>query len=99
MTTVTQFAPTANAPFQFQATLTGPTALVSATGTTFDVIVPWNVTAQRWYLLIVDQNGNLVLNRSLVGSPADYPINLIGGYFTESSLVFFESTQQFVVTP
>lgn len=97
--TTTQFTPPANAPFQFQATLSGPTSNVTSTGTTFNVSVPWNTFGQRFYIQIVDQSGNLVLSTPLIASPPDYPINLVGGYFTGSTLVLLEATQQFVVTP
>jgi hypothetical protein len=98
---ITQFSPTANAPFQFQATLLGPTALVASfTGTTFNVSVPWNTTGQRWYVTITDQNGNLVLSRALTsGSLIGSPVNLVGGWFTGSTMVFIEATSQFEVTP
>lgn len=99
MTTVTQFAPNANIPFQFQATLSGPTPNVTATGPTYNVTVLWNTAGQRWYVFIADQNGNLVLNKPLIGSPSNFSINLVGGYFTGSSLVYLEQTNQFVVTP
>jgi hypothetical protein len=99
MTTVTPFTPPANAPFQFQATLLGPTANVTSTGTTFNISVPWNVSGQRFYLLITDQGGNLVLNTPLIASPPGYEFNLVAGWFSESSLVFLEATSQFEVTP
>jgi len=97
--TVTPFAPTANAVFQFQATLAGPTSNVSSTGPTFNVSVPWNTFGQRWYIQITDQNGVLVLSRALIASPPDYPFNLVGGWFSGSSLVFWEASQAFEVTP
>lgn len=97
--TITQFTPTANAPFQFQASLLGPTSNVASTGSTFTVSVPWNTFGQRFYVLVVDQNGNLVLNTPLIASTPDYPINLVGGWFSGSSLVFYDDSQTFVVTP
>lgn len=99
MTTTTQFTPTADAPFQFQATLTGPTANVASAGTSFTVSVLWNTFGQRWYIQITDQGGNVVVTKPLIASPSGYLINLVGGYFTGSTLVFLEDSQQFVVTP
>lgn len=61
MTTVTAFRPTATTPFQFDATLDGDT---------YQVLVTWNLSGQRWYINIHDQNRTLVLCRALVGSPA-----------------------------
>src|ERR1035437_4810038 len=98
MTTVTQFAPVAGGPFQFQATLAGPTSNVVSTGSTFNVVVFWNVTGQRWYSNIVDQNGVLIVSRPLIASPPGYPISLTAGSFA-STLVFLEASQQFVVEP
>ena len=61
--------------------------------------VPWNTFGQRFYIQVVDQSGSLVLNTPLIASTTDYPINLVGGYFSGSSLVFFDASQTFVVTP
>ena len=63
--TVTPFLPTASSIFQFQATLDGQP---------YTVAVLWNTFGQRWYFQITDQNGNIILFRSLVGSPAPIPI-------------------------
>jgi len=88
--TTYNFAPATNAPFQFQPTLDGQVYLCT---------VPWNVFGQRWYLQCNDVVGNLIFNVPLVGSPNDYPINLAKGYFTTSSIVFYEASRQFVVLP
>jgi hypothetical protein len=106
-TTLFQPSTSTNAPpFQCQATLTGPTANVTSTDTVFTVVCTWNIYGQRWYVTIYDADNNMVVNRPLIGSPsiADVgvtvsPINLVGGYFTGSQLVYYEDTQQFVVTP
>ncbi len=99
--TITTFTPTANVPFQFQAALSGPTAIVdpSVVGPDYNIAVLWNTAGQRWYMLIVDQNGTLIVNRPLVASPPGYDINLVGGYFTGSTLVYLDGLSQFVVTP
>jgi hypothetical protein len=100
--TTTQFAPVQNPsgpPFQFTATLTGPTSNVSVTGSLFSIVLTWNVFGQRWYFTIYDQSNNVVLSKPLIASPPGYPINLVGGYFSGSTLVYLEATQQFVVTP
>jgi hypothetical protein len=95
MTTTTQFAPTATQPFQFQAVLTD-----AVLGTaTYNCTVLWNAFGQRWFIQVTDQNNDLILNKPLIASPAGYGISLIGGYFSGSTMVFLEATQQFVVTP
>ena len=102
MTTVTPFAPNALAPQQFQATLTNAVATPANTfvGTaTYNCTPLWNTYGQRWYLQVTDQNNNLIVNRPMVASPPGYPISLVAGYFSGSTLVFEEATQQFVVTP
>ena len=76
-------------PFQFQAVLDGAT---------YNVIVTWNIARQGWYLSVVDQSGNLIGSRALVGSPPTYPISLVAGYFV-STLVYYPNVQQFVVSP
>jgi hypothetical protein len=100
--TLTQFSPTAVAPFQFQATLTNAVATPnnSFVGTaTYNCTVVWNTFGQRWYLQVIDQNGNLIVQKPMVASPPGYNISLIGGYFSGSTLVFLEATGQFLVNP
>jgi hypothetical protein len=93
--TLTPFAPTATAPFQFQATLTD-----AALGTaTYTCTALWNTAGQRWYLHVVDQNNSLIVNKPMVGSPPGYNISLVGGYFSGSTLMFLEASQSFWVTP
>lgn len=68
MTTLVPFSPTLapNAPpFQFQATFDG---------TLYNCTVTWNIYGQRWYIDIVDQNGNLIAHLPLVGSSNSKPI-------------------------
>jgi hypothetical protein len=64
MTTVTDFLPTATAPFQFTPTLDGAQ---------HTLIVTWNVAGQRWYVNLYDQNSVLVFYLPLIGS--DDPID------------------------
>lgn len=84
------FTPTATAIYQFQPTLDG---------TVYAVFIRWNVWAQRWYFNLYRLDNTLVLAQPLVPSPDDYDINLIEGYFTTSTMVFRDSSQQFIVTP
>jgi hypothetical protein len=60
MTTITNFAPTVLAPFQFQATLDG---------VIYTVIVTWNLFGRRWYVNVYAPDGSLKLSTALVGSP------------------------------
>lgn len=90
MTTLTQFTPTVNQNFSFQPTLDGQQ---------YSVVLTWALFGQRWVLNVYTLQGVLVLQKPLRGSPDDYSINLIEGYFTTSSLVYRVSTNNFEVTP
>jgi len=90
MTTYIDFTPTATQNFQFQPTLDG---------NVYTCVVTWNVSGQRYYLSCYTLSGTLVFNQALVGSPVNYDINLAGPWFTSSTLVFREGTQQFEVSP
>ena len=90
MTTYIDFVQSNLTPFQFQPTLDG---------TTYVCTVTWNIFGQRFYLLCQTVAGDVIFNQALVGSPLGYDINLAGGYFTTSTLVFRQSTQQFEISP
>jgi hypothetical protein len=87
--TIYPFTPSAQALFQFQPTFDG---------TTYNVIIPWNLGGQRYYVSVYTLAGDLVYNLPQVASPDNYDINLNWGYFT-STLVFRDSSQQFEVSP
>ena len=91
MTTYTDFAPSATEvpPFQFAPTLDGEVYNATAT---------WNVFGQRWYLNIYSSSGDLILATPIVGSPQNYDISLVAGYFT-STLIYRQANNQFKVTP
>jgi hypothetical protein len=90
--TITAFTPNTRTIFGFQATLDG--AL-------YNVTVPWNVSRQGWYVKIMDGSGNLTVNTALVGSPPppQNGVNLVGGYFTTSTMFYYPASGTFVVTP
>jgi len=88
--TITQFLPSAVGPFQFGATLDGQNYICNVT---------WNLWAQRWYLNIYTQTATLVMARALIASPPNYPINMLFGIFMTSTMVFWDATQTFQVTP
>lgn len=87
--TTFNFSPSEVAPYQFQPTLDGQV---------YNAVVTWNVFGQRYYLNLYDLTGALVLATAMVGSPLDYDISLVAGYF-DSKLVYRVSNQQIVVTP
>lgn len=88
--TSTIFTPTSAGPFQFGATLDGQDYVCNVT---------WNLWRQGWYLNIYTTTSNLVVCRALVPSTMGYPVNLVSGYFTTSTMVFYDANQTFVVTP
>lgn len=85
--TITLFQPSANAVFQFQATLDGAQ---------YTVRCPFNAYGQRYYVEIRDQSQTTVLERPMIASPPDADISLTAGYFT-TPMVFRESSQSFEV--
>ena len=89
MTTVVSFAPSPQAPFQFEAVLDG---------TTYTVIVTWNVSGQRYYINVYALDQTWIFTLPLIGSPQDYDISMTAGYFA-SALVYRAANQQFEVTP
>lgn len=86
---IINFAPAATANFQFDVTLDG---------NSYSVITRWNFYAQRYYFFLYDNASNLIVTKPLIGSPPNYAINLLFGYF-KSTMVFYEAAQQFVITP
>ena len=60
-TTYTQFTPTTNTAFSFQATLDGES---------YNVVLTYNLVGQRYYVTIYDLSGNLIVSRGLVTSTA-----------------------------
>ena len=90
MATIIPFQPSIQAPFQFQATLDGEL---------YTVICRWNLYRQGFYINVYDLSNNLIVSVAQVGSPPDYDINLVGGYFVTSSLVFRQSSNSFEISP
>ena len=90
MTTYTAFTPSPTALFQFQATLDG---------VNYNILITWSLAGQRWYLNVYDLQGNLKLSRAMVGSPVGTDINLLGGFFSVSTLIYRVGTQQIEIGP
>jgi len=89
MTTVS-FNPSPNANFQFNATFDGRSYVVVCT---------YNNYSPRYYINIYDSARNLIVTRAMVGSPDNYDINLLFGYFNTSTMVYRVSNSQFEITP
>lgn len=83
-------SPLATPPFSTIVTLDGGAYLLS---------VLWNLAGQRWYISLADQNGTIVLNRPLTGSPTGSDINMTFGVFVTSTLVYRTDTGNFEVGP
>ena len=90
MTTYITFNQPPNQPFQFALTLDGGS---------YSASVPWSLFGQRYYFLLKTLDGSTVLNIPRIGSPLNYDINLIAGYFTTSSVVWREDSNQFEINP
>jgi hypothetical protein len=88
MTTYTAFKPNSTQPFSFRA---------SVGGTTLTVAVPYNLYANRYYVKMVNGQGESQGYVPLVASPDDYDINLALGVGA-GSLVYRASTNQFEAT-
>jgi hypothetical protein len=86
------FAPvnTASPPFSVSVTLDS---------VSYSMVTMWNLYAGRWYVSLVDQSGNIIINQPLIGSPPNYQINLFPGIFQTSTVAYYPSTSSFVINP
>jgi hypothetical protein len=84
------FTPQPGQPFTFGLTLDG---------VGYQASVTWGLFGQRWFLNILTLQGALVLSRALIASPAGADQNLVWGYFSVSTVVFRDGTNQFEITP
>lgn len=82
--------PTAVPPFQQIVTLDGQNYLLA---------VAWNIYRGDWYITLANQNGGVVLNQPLIGSPQDQDIPLAPGMFVTSTIVYRVGTGNFEITP
>ena len=92
MTTIA-FQPnnSASPPFQAQVTLDG---------VSYSMITMANFyAANRWYVQLYDQSGNLVQNMPLIGSPPDFNIYLFPALFQTSTILYRVSTGLFEINP
>ena len=90
MTTYTQFSPQSNVNFQFNPTLDG---------VTYIAICTWNICQGQYYISIFSTARNLIMIRPMTGSPDNFDINLLFGYFFTSTLVYRVSSGNIEVNP
>lgn len=67
-------------------------------GAVYNCQIRWNISAQRWYILITDNSGNTVLNTPAVGSTNESGINLIAGVFARTTMIWREQNGLIEVT-
>jgi hypothetical protein len=77
---------------------TAPTFTPTLDGTQYNLVCKWNLYSQRWYAVITDSSGTLILCRPLVESPIGYDINILFGVFTSTTLVWRVDNGQIEVT-
>jgi hypothetical protein len=95
MATLIPFTPSATANPAFQTT-------VVLDGVSYMFVAMWNFYSGRFYFSLTDQNGNLIINMPLIGSPPGTDILLgvtVPPTFTTSTLVYRPSTGNIEVTP
>lgn len=66
-------------------------------GEVYNCQTKWNIAAQRWYLNITDNSGRRQLTIPIIGSPADFDINLLVGTFSTTRMVWRISAGQIEV--
>lgn len=92
MTTLIPFQPSNATTPPFQSTVT-------LDGAAYALTVTWNIAAQRWYVTLTDQNGNVTWCGAMVGSPLGADIVLAPGIFVSSTILYREDTGNIEVTP
>lgn len=66
-------------------------------GEVFNCQIKWNIAAQRWYLTVTDNSGRRQLTIPLMGSPAEFDINLLVGAFSTTKMVWRVTSGQIEV--
>jgi hypothetical protein len=90
--TIVAFQPNNSASPPFQT-------LVVLDGVSYFMSTMWNTYSGRWYVQLNDQNGNLIANKALIGSPPNADIPLFPNQFITSVVVYRVSTNNFEITP
>ena len=87
VTTLTTFAPSNSAAFTFSPSLDGAD---------YTATIKWNIAGQRWYMVLEDGGGNVIVNIPLISSDSTYPVSMVAGYFKDA-LYYNSSSMQFSV--
>ena len=58
--------------------------------------IKYNFAGQRWYMLLTDSTGELIMNAPVIESTRDLPINMLAGYFV-TPMIFNSDTNAFEV--
>jgi hypothetical protein len=88
--TIIPFNPIPSSNFQFNCTLNNQL---------YTAIITWNYYSPRYYINIYDTAGNLIVSNPMVGSPDNFDIDLVYGYFSDSTLVYRVSSNSFEINP
>lgn len=70
---------------------------VELDGASYLAIIYWLAFGQRYYIRILDNSNQTVLNLPLISS--DYDVNIVAGYFSDSSLTYHADDSLMVVLP
>lgn len=68
-------------------------------GVTYVAMCTYNVYGQRYYISIFDTSRNLIVYQPVIGSPPNFDIDLVFGFFKTSTLIYRASTGNFEVSP
>jgi hypothetical protein len=96
MTTYVPFNPAPGQPFSFLATFDG---------SEYQVVCTWALFGRRWVINVYSTlsafggTPQLIFEKPQISSPDNANINLLGGYFVTSTMVFRASTSSFEINP
>jgi len=75
-------------PTQFSLTLDGAR---------YYAYIRWNFAGERWYIVLTDETGDLIMNAPVIESTRDEPIDLLAGYGFTNTLIFNDTIKAFEV--
>mgnify|MGYP003345400130 CR=1 FL=1 len=61
---------------------------VQLDGNTYTASIYWMAFSQRFYIVIYDSAGDIIVNKALISS--DYDVNLLAGYF--ASIMYYNES-------
>lgn len=67
-------------------------------GEVYNCQIKWNITAQRWYLNIINNSGRRLLTTPMIESTTNTGINLIAGIFSATVMYWRAPNGQIEVT-